>query len=758
MGAGLNLPWLVVGVMLLDLSSLGLVAAAESLEEDPRFALCPSEAPLPSAPGFATVREPGTAEISADRLKASDDGRSVFVGGVELVREQQALRADRVSYDREHDLVEAHGNLRLWDPAIFWSGRYGRLDLDVDRAQLEDGEYRLLARRGHGRARVTKLYPKEDLTRLKDVDYTTCDGAVPDWKLSAKRIKLDHNEEWGSAQKVTLKVRDVPVFYLPYISFPISDKRKSGFLPPTIGSSSDTGFDLSVPYYWNIAPEQDATFAPRVLSDRGVMLGGQYRYLLREGRGQLDAEYLPSDRQFDDDRSLIGFTHEQRLFGDRGNAFVTFNRVSDDEYFEDFGSSLALASTRFLQQRAELSYAGDQYFLRGRLFRFQTVDPSVSGDNRPYDRLPQLFIRAFLPRRNQAINLEVRGEATYFDRDEGPIGGRIDLRPTLSYPIYAPWGFLVPRLSLNHTQYLLENTEGAADSPDRTLPIVSADGGAVFERDLVLGSSTFRQTLEPRAFYLYIPDSDQDDIPIFDTGEYDVSFFQLFRENRFNGPDRIGDANQVTLALTSRLIDRANAWEQLRASVGQIFYFQDRDVNLPPSDEVNTDSVSEFVGELSTRFKSGLSARAALIWDPNKSEVEKGVFGLRYWPDQHTIVNAEYRIRQEIRGIDRRRVLGLTEVDQTDLSLRWPLNPNWSVVGRWNYSLDNSETLEAVAGIEYESCCWGVRVVGRRFLSTFSGEFDNAVFVQVELKGLAGFGRSTTGFLKKSIPGYDNEL
>ena len=285
-----------------------------------------------------------------------------FVGGVSLVREHQAVVADLLTYERGQAVIEAEGHLLLWDPALFWSGKYGRLDLDNDRAHLEYGEYRLLQRRGRGGARVIKLDTRENVTQLRDVDYTTCSGRVPDWQLAAKRMKLDHDEEWGEAEHVVLRVRETPVFYLPYITFPISDKRKTGFLPPTVGSSSDGGFDLSIPYYWNIAPQHDATFQPRILSNRGVLLGGQYRYLLQSGGGELDFEYLPADAEFEDEsRSQVAFTHEQDFARQRGHAFLTFNRVSDSEYFEDFGSNLAVTSTRYLERRADISYRGDYF-------------------------------------------------------------------------------------------------------------------------------------------------------------------------------------------------------------------------------------------------------------------------------------------------------------------------------------------------------------------------------------------------------------
>ncbi|MGH8596317.1 MAG: LPS-assembly protein LptD, partial [Gammaproteobacteria bacterium] len=299
----------------------------------------------------------------------------------------------------------------------------------------------------------------------------------------------------------------------------------------------------------------------------------------------------------------------------------------------------------------------------------------------------------------------------------------------------------------------------ADNRPNRTLPIVSLDSGLVFERDVDFAGLPAVQTLEPRIFYLYIPEQDQDDLPIFDTAEYDISFGQLFRENRFSGLDRLGDANQTAVAVTSRIINRDTGWEHLRASVGQIYHFEDRRVTLPRRQDPagiaapeDTDPVSEIVAELTTRLPNGLSARGDLFWDPNEATVQKGLIGLRYGPDPDTIVNADYRIRRDIQG------LGDTLIEQTDLGFNWPLDPNWSVIGKWTYSLDTQETLEAAGGFEYDSCCWGVRAVARRFLSSDTGEFDNAFFVQIELKGLAGFGRSTTSYLKRSIPGYEDEL
>ncbi|MGQ0593287.1 MAG: LPS-assembly protein LptD [Gammaproteobacteria bacterium] len=765
-GTGVSLGWAGL-CALLGLWSAALVAQPASAP-DPRYALCPPDTAIPprpvydsrkGAPGFTA----GTIQGKADEVRVPEVGRSVLVGGVELVRDQQAVAADLLTYRRDRRIAEAEGHIRYWDPSIFWSGRHALVEFDTDRSRLVGGGYRLPGRRAHGEARTVTHNSRKDETRLTEVDYTTCESEVPEWRLEARRMTINHDEQWGEAYHVFLNVWDVPIFYTPYITFPISDRRKSGLLPPTIGSSDDSGFDFTLPYYWNIAPEMDATFAPRILGDRGVLLGGQYRYLVPRGDGQLDAEYLPVDSQRDDDaRWLVGYNHEQYFAGPRGHLFVKFNRVSDDEYFDDLGTSLALTSRRYLEQRADARYYGDLWNVLARFQGFQTVDDTIPEINRPYDRLPQVFFNAYTPRREGGLNLDLLTQTSYFSRGAGPVGGRIELRPVVSVPFHTAGSFLVPRLGVDYTQYWLDQpaTGTTADeAPNRVLPILSVDSGLQFERGLGFGGRSLLQTLEPRFFYLYIPTVDQDDLPIFDTGQYDVSFGQLFRENRFSGPDRVGDANQISLGVTSRFIDRDSGFEHLRLSIGQSYYFADREVSLPPP-RVDDDPVSDVVGEVVARLANGWSARADVILDPNDTNFNLGLLGLRYFPDPRTIVNAEYRIRRDIRG------LGQTGVEQTDVSLRLPVTPALSVVARWLYSLDGNETLDAAVGLEYESCCYAVRTLARRYVNPTTDpstgvkedELDNEIFVQLELKGLAGFGRSPTSFLKQSIPGYENEF
>ncbi|MCA1852037.1 MAG: LPS assembly protein LptD, partial [Beggiatoa sp.] len=499
---------------LLGLWSLTVVAQPASAP-DPRYALCPPDTAIPPRPVYDSRRGApdfvaGTIQGRADEVRVPEVGRSVLVGGVELVRDQQAVAADLLTYRRDRRIAEAEGHIRYWDPSIYWSGRHALVEFDSDRARLVGGAYRLPGRRARGKARSVTHNSRKDETRLTEVDYTTCEAEVPEWRIEARRIKIDHDEQWGEAYHVFLNVLDVPIFYTPYITFPISDRRKSGFLPPTIGSSSDSGFDFTLPYYWNIAPEMDATFAPRILGDRGVLLGGQYRYLVQRGDGQLDAEYLPFDSarndeaRFDSERNdearwLVGYAHEQRFAGPRGHVFLQYNRVSDKEYLDDFGTSLALTSRRFLEQRAHASYYGDLWNVRAQLQGFQTVD-AIPKDNRPYDRLPQVSFDAYTPRREGGLNLDLLTETSYFNRRVGPVGGRIDLRPVVSVPFHTAGTFLVPRLGVEYTQYLLDQLAqppagtAADETPSRVLPIVSVDSGLLYERDLGFGGRSLLQT------------------------------------------------------------------------------------------------------------------------------------------------------------------------------------------------------------------------------------------------------------------------
>ncbi|MCI0400970.1 MAG: LPS assembly protein LptD [Gammaproteobacteria bacterium] len=719
---------------------------AETL--DPRWALCGPDTDIAPRPSVLPLE--GDAEdaayVTADEAEAVVRGGPWnFWGDVEVSRGAQQLRADSLIYDQQNETVKVTGDVKYWDEQVTLSAQHGHVELDQDTAEFEGVTYRLLDRHGRGQAVDVFLDQDAQIAKFEDVDYTTCLPEDNDWKLSVKKLKLDLNAEWGTARDVILKVKDIPVFYSPYVSFPISNKRKTGFLVPSFGNTNNSGFEVRTPFYWNIAPEMDATLTPRPMSRRGLMLMGEYRYLFRRGDGQLDGQFLPSDNEFDNkNRYLIAFTHDQ-TFLDRGKLFLTYNKVSDDSYFSDFGNSLSLSSQRFLDRRADVSYEGDRWNALGRVQDFQTIDPTIPIEDRPYQRLPQLLFNAQTANRNKALNLNFAGEAVNFDREQSVTGGRFDFYPMLSYPMRTVGTFLVPKASLRFTQYALDRNLTFGDTPDRLIPYASLDSGVYLERDLTMQGRMFLQTLEPRLYYLYVPFQNQNDLPIFDTSNNDFSFEQLFRQDSFTGADRVENANQLALAVTTRFLHGASGEETARLSLGQLFFFRDRLVQVPGV-PVQTDPVSPFVADLVTQLPWDMRARGSLQWNPNNNVFDQGAFHLSYDPAGSRIINVAYRLRRSV------------DVEQTDVSAVWPVGVHWNVVGRWLYSLQDTRTLEVFGGVEYNSCCWGLRAIFRRFVNDVAGDNQIGFFIEIELKGLAGLGRQTTTFLRESIPGYENEF
>ncbi len=726
-------------------------AAARDRDDYDRWALCPTGGYEPLRPrGDGEPHPAGTLQLAADAGRYVEGEGSTFLGTVELVRDGQAIRADRLTYDEAGNLVNFSGSAGFWVDNFYWEGDAGELALDRQFARFDAGRYRILGSRGTGRAETISADLERELTSLRGVDYTTCPGPDPAWRFEASSIELDHVEEWGTARNVRVKIHDIPVLYLPYLSFPLSDRRKTGFLPPTIGSTNDSGLEVTVPFYWNMAPARDMTIAPRVMADRGVMLTGEFRYMLAGGYGKMEGEFLPSDDEADgDNRTLFSLTHNQFFGAGRGTAYVNYNHVSDKEYFEDFGNSLAVASTRFLEQRADVRYWGDWWYAFARVQNYQSVDPSLAAEGiaGPYKRLPQFYALTRLPERNRRFNLRMEAESSYFDRDLGVTGGRLNLRPSVNFPMRSRGTELVPQVELRYAKYLLDGNPASTDSPSRAVPAASLDGRLFLERELSWRGIGMLQTLEPRMYYLYVPQVEQDDIPVFDAGLYAFSFAQIFRDDRFGGFDRDGDTHQVSVGVQSRILENERGFERLRAGIGQIYYIEDREVFLP-GDDVDTSSASELVAEAVARLTYAWSLGGALQWDPDAEQTRKAALRLRYRPDQGPILNLDYRMRDEAR----------TDIEQTDVSVRWPIGLAWNVVGRWNYSFADAKTLEVVGGVEYNTCCWGVRVAARRFLSTTTGEFDTGVFFNVELKGLAGIGRQATSLIRRSVPGYEPEF
>jgi len=723
------------------------ISTALAAEE---FAICkPLTEIAPPRPQLPPS-EKGRIRLFADEAVLQEqENISIFSGKVLMQRDEQILSTQLIVYDRDKEQIAADNQFTLWDKQFIVSGQKIKL-LPEHRGEMNEASYWLLNRRAWGLAdKVIKV--NENKIMLENASYSTCDPEKQIWQLQARQVELNEDTEMGTARHVRINLLGIPVFYSPYLSFPLTSARKSGFLPPSLGSSDETGTELSVPYYLNLAPNYDATLTTRMMSRRGLLLNTEFRYLTTQTGGQLEVEYLPHDQAFGKDRSSLSFRH-QGILTPRWYTDLNVNYASDSRYFEELGNNINVASLTHLERRGDLYYFGEGWQLLTRLQGFQTLDPSPWA--KPYQRLPQLLLSTTLPNRNRALNSQLTAEFTHFTRDTeiitAPVGNRFDVTGLFVYPWRTSGTFLVPKLSLRYTLYDLDklNDSKLNDTPDRLLFTFSTDSGLFLERDWEWWGKNGIHTLEPRLFYRFTPYRAQENLPVFDTAEYDFSFGQLFRHNRFSGADRIDDAHQISLALTSRLISDETGQEYLRASVGQSYYFRDRRIALPGETEAIelTQGSSPIIMEFSSQLTPHWETAATIRWDSHQDNTEHTVLKTRYHPDREHLLNLSYRLRDSI-------------LEQTDISWYWSLGTRWSMLGRWNYSLPDENTLETFAGLEYNSCCWAVRGIARRYLNNVDGSsYLNGFFLQFELKGLTGIGKKADSFLEQRIPGYHDDF
>ena len=706
-----------------------------------RFAICGPGFAIPERPPFEGDPSKETIEITADEAELSDEGISLLRGNVQYGSGERRLLAESLTYDKPKGYVVASGSLKLWDNGLFVEGKRVEIDLGKDQVELQDPSFILQERHGRGGAQRMVISGR-DLVQVEDAQYTTCNVGEEDWMLNAKHIALDKLEDVGTARDVTVEFMGQPIFYAPFLTFPLSNARKSGFLTPSFTIDDETGVEATIPYYFNIAPQLDATVWARPMTKRGGLVGGEVRYLTEFGGGDFSAEIVPHDTEDDETRGQVVFRHEGS-FAPGWATNLEFSRVSDKEYFEDFGNTLNMTSTRHLQQLADVTYSRGNLSALARVQSFQTVDRTIAAQDRPYKRLPQVVVNYQTPERNRQLRYGVRAEGVSFDRRSSVTGVRADVEPFVSYPMRTASTFLIPTAKLRYTQYALDNTAaGIDDSPSRLIPTLSVDSGVFLERGTSMFGRNYVHTLEPRLYYLFQGFDDQRNIPVFDTGRNTFSFAQLFRDDRFNGADRVGDAHQFSVALTTRLLESGSGDELLRASIGQIHHFRDRRVQLPGA-AVETTNSSDLVGELSARVTDAWSFTGGMHWSPDDNQTNRSIASLRYQPDDERVVNLAYRFVRDA-------------VETSDVSFRWPLRHDIGLVGRWNYALADERTIDAFAGLEYNSCCWAMRAIARRFLSDISGDYSTSFFVQLELKGLAGLGRNAEKLLQRSIPGYKN--
>ena len=713
------------------------------------------------------VRTQQPAYVSGDSIEGQANVRAVIEGNAELRRSDTIVRANRMEYTVADDRLQAEGQVHINRAGNVFDG--SRLDLEVEafRGNFTDANYRFLATQAHGDASEVEFLDRER-SIIHNATYTTCQrdneaSWEPDWVLKARSIHLDQGAEVGYARGAQLQFKGVTVLPIPVISFPLSDKRKSGFLPLTMGLDNVSGFEYTQPYYWNIAPNRDATLSSTLMSKRGVNLGAEFRYLEPTYQGKLQLDYMPGDRLRDRDRWAYGLQHQGQIASPWGGLGLNMNlnRVSDNDYWRDFTRNTGtnrLLNNRLLASDASLSWAGEDSTLMLRTLKWQTLQDVASPITPPYDRMPQLQWRYTPLNLGYGLDVAVEADTTRFEADPAltrqPNAQRSYLSAEISRPFLAPGAFFTPKLKLHASQYQFDNPlSNGMTSAGRTLPTVSLDSGLVFERDTKLFGRNLLQTLEPRAFYTYTPYRSQNMLPVYDTALNDFNLATIYSENSYSGQDRFADNNLLTLGLTTRYIDADTGAEAARFGVAQRVRFSDQRVTLP-NEVPATDRLSDILFGASINWTPQWALDAAVQYNRETGHSERTTVGARYSPGNYRTISTAYRL---LRGTS----------EQVDVGWQWPIrNPwategkgreggRWYSVGRLNYSLQDGKLVDTVVGVEYDSCCWVGRVVLERLQSSRTTSNTRLLF-QVEFVGFSrlSLGSNPLQSLKDNIPRY----
>jgi LPS-assembly protein len=741
-------------------------------------------------PSFA---DGGEIQLFGDSI-ALLNGNASARGHVTVKQGDRTVNSDDAEYQESDKGVRVRGRLDYEDPLIHLTGSNGRYSPSGG-ASFNDAQFELLQRDAHGAAQLVDL-TAGGILRLQEVTFSTCPLSEEVWQIRAGLLTLDSGQHTGVARDARVDFKGIPILYLPWLSFPLDDERKTGFLFPSIGTNSRSGVELSTPWYWNIAPQEDLLLTPTYYTRRGVDLGGDVRYLTDDQRGELVWHFLPYDAQAageglsDHDRSYVHLTQTTEL-PDDFRLHIDAANVGDALYFQDFGQGPEGTSVAYLQRAAGLSYRDQNWRLAAQFQQYQTLDAiqqQLDPNQRPYARLPQIVVDSdFVVGPAGILHYGFGSEVVNFDRDIGVTGWRLDLRPDATLHFEGPGYFVRPGVAFEFTQYSLDNTALGQDrNPRRALPTGSLDTGLVFERPA--GTDGRRTlTLEPRLQYVYTPYRDQDQLPLFDTALPDLNLVELFRTNRFVGVDRIGDANQVSSALTSRLLETGSGQQFLSATLGQTYYFQPPRVQIPL--EPTTGLRSDLVAEVALTSYRNWSVSLAELWDQQTRQSDRTIVELQFKPADDAVINLAYRFQRDTPAESQAqaqavsvaygqiyaseiaqgftptqaqlRATALTQayltpnsLDQVEVSTAWPILRNWNAYGRMVYALDQHQMLERFAGFEYRACCWGVRILARRSLSNSTGRQDTGIFVQLELNGLASVGSEAGTFLGNAIRGY----
>jgi LPS-assembly protein len=716
------------GLLALLLAQTATVATAVEIEPG----VCPQP---PLAAAMPPARTDDRLILTADQAFWEQNGLSTLAGDVRLTQRDAEFVARALDYDSAAQRVSVKAESLFRNSQFVIKSQSAEFDLANETGSFLNTEFLFTEGAAHGSADSITL-ARAGTVDLKGAEYTTCAPEHEMWLLSAGSIHMDQDKGRGTARNAVLRFAGIPILYAPYFQFPIDDQRHTGLLFPLIGNSNITGFDIRWPVYFNLAPNYDLQLVPRYMSKRGVQIGSDFRYLLRKGVGHARYEFLDEDQVADIKRSYFEYDHVS-LLSRRLGLDVNYSEVSDPGYFEDLGGRLDSTSISYLERSARLTYqVPASYTIEAMVEGFQTVTRTVEPLDKPYKRLPRISVDALTRKSWHNLRTGIDGEFVNFARpadQEVVQGQRMNVQPYVRYLVDHNAWYVSSQVDFQYTRYLLTDTaEGQQQSPSRQLPIVSTETGLRFERLTARGGL---QTLEPRLLYLYVPFRDQDDLPLFDSGEPDFDFAQLFARNRFSGEDRVSDANHLAAALTTRLLDPHSGVVRFSGSIGQIYRFEAPHVGLPDTD-IPDSGVTDYIAAIDYRLTQTWSMGGATQWSPDLGRFVRTGAALRYRSDR-TTYDVAYRFR-----------LGLLE--QVDTSLRLPVFESWRLAGRLRYEIGDGRTLESLAGVEYSGCCWAAQLSYRRYITNSNGDYSNGIYFQLELKGLTRIGSSYDSFLPES--------
>ncbi|WP_412972293.1 LPS-assembly protein LptD [Glaciecola sp. MF2-115] len=688
-------------------------------------------------------------KVSSDAAQMIQNRSALFNGNVSITSPTSMINADVAQIDNNGKQVIASGDVLYRDSALEVESQGVELNSDLKLLQMQDTEYQFKETSGRGSANLLSLSGEQGL-RLEHVTFTTCPKGGEDWKMAASEIIIGKDSPFGEAYNTKFYLGGVPVFWLPYFAFPVTAERQSGLLFPNIGSSSSTGAEYEQPVYWNIAPNYDATVAPRFMTNRGVQLKTEFRYLFQQNQGELQLEYLPEDTDTtsNDERYFYRYLHQGKI-SKNWNLNVDFSGISDDNYIVDLGSDYYNRADTHLYRQAGLSYYSSNLD-----FSIQFRDFDVVGDHPDvYRALPEMKLN-YDTDLGEYLEFNLASEAAYFENklDSKPNAFRVHIEPSLSIPYQRAWGELLAEVSVLQTYYEQELSPVTPvaqleENVSRTIGQGRLYGSLIFENEDLVLDNQFMLTIEPKAQYLYTSFEEQDNIGLYDTTPLLTTFNNLFRGQEFTGLDRINDNNQFTLGATARLVDQQNR-EKLVLSIGQIFYLEDSKLISSVRENNRSALAAEFDWQVNQRWFLHSDIQVAT----QTQKVERSSFATEYRIDDDKLIQMNHRFIRDLSG---------EKINQFGVSASWPINESWHWVGRWYRDAELSRTTESFAGIQYESCCWAVRVTYQRNLSNrfddgglrTTDEFDSGIALQFVIKGI-GSRKSNSDMLEQGMFGY----